>query len=881
MAELREQLQGTLGDSYQLEQELGGGGMSRVFVAHETSLGRKVVVKVLPPEMGAAVSIDRFRREIQLAAQLQHPHIVPLLSAGETAGLPYFTMPFVKGESLRARLTHGELPISEAIRILREIASALAYAHENGVVHRDIKPENILISGGSAMVTDFGVAKAVSASSGTGAGGLTSLGVALGTPAYMAPEQATADPNTDYRADIYAFGVVAYEMLTGSTPFPGRSPQATLAAQVTEAPDTVTRRRPAVPPLLATLVMKCLEKRPADRPQTAADVMHELDALSTPSGGMTPTSALPAARSNSFARRAMITAAGVAGLALIGLVAMRARSSSSPVSTASVVPAIAVLPFENRGRPEGQEFTDGMTEEITNRLSSVRGLRVIGRQSASAYAATTKTPQQIAQELGVQYILTGTVRWDKGSDGKEMVRVSPALLRTNDATQVWADAYQTVLSGMFEVQSKVATEVANALNVALLAPEKDALAAKPTDNVEAYSFYLRANDLLLRSIQIRDYRLAIDALEKAVAADPKFALAYARLSYAHIEMFWFDGDRSTARLQKAKTAAEKALQLDPSLAAAHFALGIYYYHGFLDYDHALAELSEAEKNRPNDFETVFFKAAIERRQGKWKEATANMQRAIALEPRIGTDVSDVANTYFFIRDYDEALRLSDRGMVLDPTDAQAYGIKGSIAIARSGDVNEAIRLKRQQFDAQPDAGIAAYNALGDGWPGTEDPKLRDAAVSLSWSPDRGDKTAFYLGKMELFLGMKDQSKARLYADSAVAAAIQKIRGRPEDALFHVQLASARAVLGQKPETLAELQKMVTLQPLTKDQYQGTSIYLGRAIALMRIGETGEAISQLEQLLKIPSLLSPNLLRLDPTYAPLRSDPRFQRLIQGS
>ena len=297
MAELRKQLQTTLGDSYQLEQELGGGGMSRVFVAHETSLGRKVVVKVLPHEMAAAVSIDRFRREIQLAAQLQHPHIVPLLSAGETGGLPYFTMPFVKGESLRARLTHGELPVSESIRILREIASALAYAHENHVVHRDIKPENILISGGSAMVTDFGVAKAVSASTGAEGHSLTSLGVALGTPAYMAPEQATADPNTDYRADIYALGVVAYEMLTGSTPFPGRSPQSTLAAQVTEAPDSVTKRRPAVPPQLAALVMKCLEKRPADRPQTAADVMHELDALSTPSGGLTPTSALPAATS--------------------------------------------------------------------------------------------------------------------------------------------------------------------------------------------------------------------------------------------------------------------------------------------------------------------------------------------------------------------------------------------------------------------------------------------------------------------------------------------------------------------------------------------------------------------------------------------------------
>jgi len=880
MAELREQLQETLGDSYQLEQELGGGGMSRVFVAHEASLGRKVVVKVLPPEMAAAVSIDRFRREIQLAAQLQHPHIVPLLSAGETGGLPYFTMPFVKGESLRARLTHGELPISEAIRILREIASALAYAHENGVVHRDIKPENILISGGSAMVTDFGVAKAVSASTGTDGGSLTSLGVALGTPAYMAPEQATADPNTDYRADIYALGVVAYEMLTGSTPFPGRSPQSTLAAQVTEAPDSVTRRRPAVPPLLAALVMKCLEKRPADRPQTAADVMHELDALSTPSGGLTPTSALPAARSNSIIRRAAIAAAGVAALALIGFAALRARRPAAAANTASVVPAIAVLPFENRGRPEGQEFTDGMTEEITNRLTSVRGLRVIGRQSASAYASTKKTPQQIAQELGVQYILTGTVRWDKGGDGREIVRVSPALLRTTDATQVWADAYQTVLSGMFDVQSKVATEVANALNIALLAPEKDALAAKPTDNVEAYSFYLRGNDLLTKSSEIRDLRLAIDALEKAVAADPKFALAYARLSQANTEIFWFNGDRSTARLRKAKAAADKALELDRSLGAAHLAMGVYYYHGFLDYDNALAHLSDAAKARPNDFETVFFKAAVQRRQGKWKDATENMRRALELEPRIGLYISDAGNTFFFIRNYDEAVRLSDRAIVLDPTDFQGYSIKANVAVARDGDIAGATRIRRRQFDAQPDPGIAASGVLFEPWPAMSDPKMRDAAVRISWSPDRGEKSSFSVAKMELFLRMGDQSRAKAYADSAVTIATEKIRELPNEATFFMELANAQAVLGRKPEALAAMRKAVTLQPLSKDQYFGTLLYLTRATTLMQLGESDEAISQLEQLLKLPSVLSRNSLRLDPLFTPLRSNPRFQRLIQG-
>jgi serine/threonine protein kinase len=291
---LEQQLQAALGDAYVLERELGGGGMSRVFLAHESALGRRVVIKVLLPELAAGVSVERFRREIQLAAQLQHPHIVPLLSAGEAEGLPYFIMPFVVGESLRTRVSReGELPIAEMVRILRDVVSALVYAHARGVVHRDIKPDNVLLSGGVAVVTDFGVAKAVSASSENPAvSDLTSLGVALGTPAYMAPEQATASPQTDHRADIYALGAMAYEMLTGAPPFSGRSPQAVLAAHVVEEPPPVELRRPGVPTMLASLVRECLAKRPADRPQSASDVMYALDSIATPTGGTAPTTAI-------------------------------------------------------------------------------------------------------------------------------------------------------------------------------------------------------------------------------------------------------------------------------------------------------------------------------------------------------------------------------------------------------------------------------------------------------------------------------------------------------------------------------------------------------------------------------------------------------------
>jgi tetratricopeptide (TPR) repeat protein len=317
--ELLQRLQDAVGDTYRIERELGGGGMSRVFLAEETRLGRKVVIKVLPPEMGAGVNVERFEREIQLAAKLQHP-----LTARADGDLLFYVMPYIEGESLRVKLAReGELPVGEAIRILREVVDALAYAHRNGVVHRDIKPDNVLLSEGHAVVTDFGVAKAVSASSGSSS--LTSLGVALGTPAYMAPEQAAADPHTDHRADIYAVGALAYEMLSGRPPFTGATPQAVMAMHVTETPEPVTRHRSVVSEGLNALVMRCLEKKAADRWQSAAELVPQLDAFATPSGGMTPTGTQPAAMTSAaiaVQRAHPARVAGLFGLASIGALAV-------------------------------------------------------------------------------------------------------------------------------------------------------------------------------------------------------------------------------------------------------------------------------------------------------------------------------------------------------------------------------------------------------------------------------------------------------------------------------------------------------------------------------------------------------------------------------
>jgi tRNA A-37 threonylcarbamoyl transferase component Bud32/tetratricopeptide (TPR) repeat protein len=381
-SDLCAQLEAALGAAYAIERELSGGGMSRVFLATEVALGRRVVVKVLAPELAAEVSLERFKREIMLAARLQHPHVVPVLSAGEVTKLPFFTMPYIEGESLRTRIARtGELPVAEAVRILREVASALEHAHDRGIAHRDIKPDNVLLCRGSSMVTDFGVAKALDASAVHHSDGtITSRGIALGTPAYMAPEQAAADPAMDQRVDLYAFGALAYELLTGQAPFAGRSPQAMLAAHVAEAPESITRRRPGLPPVLASLVMRCLEKRAADRPQTASDVVQLLDSINTPSGGTTPAATTPWRGM----RLPRLTAFIVAGLLLgaLGIVVGRELVRSRVAAADAGANRVFVSRFANNtGIPSVDQVGPMAADWITRGLAET-GLFEVVQDSA-------------------------------------------------------------------------------------------------------------------------------------------------------------------------------------------------------------------------------------------------------------------------------------------------------------------------------------------------------------------------------------------------------------------------------------------------------------------------------------------------------------------
>lgn len=624
MTVLRDRLQSTLSGRYTIERELDGGGMSRVFVATETELRRHVVVKLLSPELAAGVDAERFRREILLAASLTHPHIVPLLSAGEAEGAPYYTMPFIEGESLRSRLVRdGVLALEDAVRLAREVADALDYAHGRGIVHRDIKPANILLHAGHALVADFGIARALKqASKGPT---LTQPGLALGTPTYMSPEQALGESEVDGRSDVYSLGCVLYEMLTGKPPFEAATPQALIVKHCT-AP---------VPPILgaphhvAVAVAQALAKERGDRFATASELARALDDRPR-------------------------------------LESRVARASRSPSRDKSV----AVLPFENLTPDvESEYFSDGMTEDVIARLSRVGTLKVISRTSVMRYRKTRKPLREVAGELGVATVVEGSVR-----RVGDRLRIVAQLIDARTDEHLWAETFDRNLTDVFAIQSEIAEEIAKALAATLTPSERVQLVRKPTADLEAYRAYLLARHHYNR-VTGTDLKTCIDYLGDALERDPQFAEAHALLALASCYLgqgYW--GHRPADYLSIGRRAATRALELNVDSSEAHAAFGMVRWWLDLDWEGAEHELRQAVALEPSGvFPHMQYAVALATHL-QYAEALPLMERACSLDPVSVNLFHNFAFLLRFARHYERARAQIEHGMRLEPNHPGAYWV---------------------------------------------------------------------------------------------------------------------------------------------------------------------------------------------------------------
>jgi serine/threonine-protein kinase len=889
VAALREGLQ----DRYAIERELGRGGMATVFLAQDLKHDRPVALKVLHPEIAAGLGSERFLREIHLAARLQHPHILTVYDSGETAGRLWFTMPYIEGESLRDRLRReGQLPVADAVRITREAALALDFAHRRGAIHRDIKPENILLTDGQALVADFGIARAI----GGGDERLTETGLTLGTPAYMSPEQAAGDKAMDARTDIYSLGIVLYEMLAGEPPFAAPTAQAMIARRMLEAPKPLTELRETVPEGVARAVARALAKAPADRFATAAEFARALEEAAvgrydgTAVGasvrtddavdGTASRTAVPPYRPTAVPphrRSAVLIGIGfILGLGvLFGW--LRSHREAEPTGPGTTR-LLAVLPFENLGDSTDEYFADGITDEVRGKLATLGGLKVIASSSARQYKGSTKTPEQIAQELGVHYLLVGKIRWEKRADGESRVRVSPELVQVTPgsaATTRWQQPFDASLTDVFQVQADIAGRVAQALDLALGDSTRQDLAARPTHNLAAYDAYLKGLEIYNSTSDPIRLRQAVSYFEQAVALDTAYAPAWARLSQA-TSYINFVGAPAPGLVERARFAAERALALAPDRPEGRLAMGDYLRRIKLDYAGAIEQYRQGERQSPSNAELFRGIGQAEQTLGRWDAALEHLGQAQRLDPRSQPAAQGLTQALLWTRRYDEAQASADRWIAVAPDNPFAYETKAMILVSR-GDLAGARAIAEKPPAAVPLTRFVSYFATywEMYWLLTEE--QRQLLVRLPPSAFDDDRGSWGLSIAGVATLRGDARMARAYGDSARIALEEQIRQSPDDGQLHSLYGVALAYAGRKAEAIREGERGLAMRSISADAFAGPYLQHQLARIYILVGEPEKALDQLEPLLRMPYDLTPAWLRADPTFDPLRKNPRFQRL----
>jgi eukaryotic-like serine/threonine-protein kinase len=872
---------GTRLGPYEILAPLGAGGMGEVYRARDTKLDRDVAIKLLPESIASDPdSLARFEREAKAVAALSHPNILSIFDFGMHDGISYAVMELLEGATLRGKLDAGPISQRQAVDYALQAARGLSAAHERGIVHRDLKPENLFVTkDGRLKILDFGLAKRTELektgqkTSAPTESKHTEPGVVMGTVGYMSPEQVRGFP-VDHRSDVFSFGATLYELLSGKRAFERGTPADTMSAILKEEPPELSESGRNISPALDQVVRHCLEKDRENRFQSAKDIAFALSQASGPATTVGAPVAAPAAgRTKSLVAAVVIFVLAAAGIFIL-------RRSQKAATYAGSVRRLAVLPFENLGSPEDDYFADGIADAVRGKLTSLSRVQVIARSSSTPYKKTAKTHRQIAQELDVGYLLTATIRWQKGAGMTSRVEVSPELVEVTGSgapISKWQQPFDAALTDVFQVQSDIASRVAQALGVALGAGEAKQLAERPTQNLAAYDAFLKGEELSkdMGVIDPPSIRKALEFYEKAVALDPDFAQAWAQVSRASSSLYFFSTP-TPVLAERARQAAEKAVALVPDRSEGYVALGFYKQMVVGDLNAALDHYAKGQRIAPGNPDLLRGIASAESFLGRWDTAVENFRQAERLDPRPGRP-SALGDTLIRLRRYSEARQACDRGLAFAPADltliegkAMTFLGEGDLAGARAA-------LKAAPKEIEPTALVAYVAAYSDlVW--VLDEQQRELLLRLTQTAFDDDRGVWGLCLVQAYALKGDTANVRIYAEEARRAFEQTLRAAPGDAQRHVLLGLVLAYLGRKEEAIREGERSLALLPVTKDAVAGPYDQHQLARIYMLVGEPEKALDKLEPLLKIPYYLSPGWLRIDPNFDPLRKNVRFQKLL---
>jgi serine/threonine protein kinase/Flp pilus assembly protein TadD len=869
-------LAGEFGD-YELLEEIGHGGQGIVYLARQKSLNRTVALKILKLGPWASrAAPKRFRREAAAAASLDHPRIVPIYEVGERDGSCYFSMQFVEGGQLDEVVDRTPTSIRRAAEVVAKIAHTVHYAHEHGILHRDIKPGNILLdTNGEPHLTDFGLARLVE-----GESNVTRTQEVIGTPSYMAPEQAAGNSAELTRAtDVYGLGAVLYQLLTSQPPFVAETTYETIRLLVETEPRPPRLLTSKIDRELSTICLKCLEKDPQRRYSSALalaeDLQHWLkhEPIHAKRTGFV-------SHACKWVQRNPATAGLVASL--IALVAALGWNIwKSQLNSDLSAKSIAVLPFSNLSKQTENAFVaDGMQNEILTDLARIADLKVIGRTSVLQYkAGTPRDLRRIGHQLGAANVLEGSVQ-----RAGTRLRVNVKLVDVRTGTVAWAEQYDRHMNDLFAVQSEIAQKVARQLRTRISTAEKLAIERPPTSDLGAFDLYTHAENLLLgifSSTAKAKLLEAADLLNQAVARDPSFLKAYCRLAFTHDVLYFLGLDHSPARLALAEAAVQAASRLRPDAGETHLARAQNLYDGYLDYDHALAELEVARQSLPNDSRIFELTASIQRRQGRWEESTRNFERSIELDPRNFFTLQQVALSYGMLHRYPEETSVLERALAVEPDDVDTKVALAAVQFHWKADT----RPLHQTIDSIRATNPAAIPNVASDWLSCAlaerdlsaaedalhafgDTPLTDYAVHLNRSLLDG-----ILARVA-----HDDDKARSAFTRARAEQENIVQAQPDYGPALCVLGLIDAALGRKEEALREARRAVELMPSEKDAINGPLMIQYLAMTAAWAGDKDLACEELAIAVRPAATVSYGQLKLLPWWDPLRGDPRFEQLV---